>query len=119
VRITILCAYIGLSITVTPFIEHYFTTFTLTSIFFAVELLGTTIKYTDGLDAQIGLPFFVIIAVQSGLMFLVTYSLRSLLTEFFVIKTGAEKTRDALTQTLDNLPDAVLMFEQDDLTYCN
>ena len=52
-------------------------------------------------------------------MFLVTYSLRSLLTEFFVVKTGAEKTRDALTQTLDNLPDAVLMFEQDDLTYCN
>jgi hypothetical protein len=52
-------------------------------------------------------------------MFLATYSLRSILTEFFVTKKGAEKTRDALTQTLDNLPDAVLMYEENDLTYCN
>jgi hypothetical protein len=52
-------------------------------------------------------------------MFLATYSLRSVLTEFFVISTSAEKTRDALTQTLDNLPDAVLIFEEDNLSYCN
>jgi len=52
-------------------------------------------------------------------MFLATYSVRSMLTEFFVTQKGAEKTRDALTQTLDNLPDAVLMFEMENLSYCN
>jgi hypothetical protein len=52
-------------------------------------------------------------------MFLATYSLRRVLTTFFVMKTGAEKTRDAVTQILDNLPDAVLMFEAGELSYCN
>ena len=45
------------------------------------------------------------------MMFLGTYSIRRVLTKFFVTQTGAEKTRDALTQILDNMPDAVLMFE--------
>ena len=31
----------------------------------------------------------------------------------------AEKTRNAMTQILDNLPDAVLMFESENLSYCN
>jgi len=31
----------------------------------------------------------------------------------------AEKTRDALTQVLDNLPDAVLMLDSGKLVYCN
>ena len=31
----------------------------------------------------------------------------------------AEKTQNAMTQILDNLPDAVLMFESEDLSYCN
>jgi hypothetical protein len=52
-------------------------------------------------------------------MFLATYSLRRVLTKFFVTQAGAEKTRDAVTQILDNLPDAVLMFESDSLSYCN
>ena len=31
----------------------------------------------------------------------------------------AEKTQNAMTQILDNLPDAVLTFESDNLSYCN
>jgi len=31
----------------------------------------------------------------------------------------AEKTRDSLTQILDNMPDAVLMLESQQLQYCN
>ena len=36
-----------------------------------------------------------------------------------MMQTQAEKTRDALTQVLDNLPDGVLMFENKQLSYCN
>jgi hypothetical protein len=35
------------------------------------------------------------------------------------MQSGAEKTRDALTEVLDNLPDGVLMLEKTALTYCN
>ena len=107
-----------MSIFFTPFSDYYFTTFILTSLFFTVELLGVN-QYIDEAKAHTGIPIFLIIVTWSILMFLATYSLRSVLTEFFVTKKGAEKTRDALTQTLDNLPDAVLMYEENDLTYCN
>jgi len=107
-----------MSIFLTPFSEYYFTTFILTSIFFTVELFGIS-QYIDGANAQSGQPSLLIVTFWTVLMFLATYSLRSILTEFFVTKKGAEKTRDALTQTLDNLPDAVLMYEENDLTYCN
>ena len=36
-----------------------------------------------------------------------------------MMQNEAEKTRDALTQVLDNLPDGVLMFENRQLSYCN
>jgi PAS domain-containing protein len=36
-----------------------------------------------------------------------------------VLQVGAETTRDAVLQILDNLPDAVLMLEAERLTYCN
>jgi nitrogen-specific signal transduction histidine kinase len=52
-------------------------------------------------------------------MFFVAYFIRLVLTQFFVMQTGAEKTRDALTQVLDNLPDAVLMLDSEKLEYCN
>jgi succinate dehydrogenase/fumarate reductase cytochrome b subunit len=107
-----------MSIFLTPFSEYYFTTFILTSIFFTVEVLGIS-QYIDGANAQSGQPLLLIIIIWVVLMFLATYSVRHVLTEFYVTKKGAEKTRDALTQTLDNLPDAVLMFEMDDLSYCN
>jgi len=101
----------------TPFCDYYFTTYTLTSLFFGVEFVGIS-QYVDTANipsSQVPL----VIAVWTVLMFLATYSIRSVLTEFFVTQKGAEKTRDALTQTLDNLPDAVLMFEMENLSYCN
>ena len=43
-----------------------------------------------------------------------------MLTQFFVTQKEAEKTQNAMTQILDNLPDAVLTFESDNnLSYCN
>jgi len=53
------------------------------------------------------------------LCFLTAYTIRRVLSEFFVMKIEAEKTSEALTITLDNLPDAVLMLESGRLTYCN
>jgi len=53
------------------------------------------------------------------LMFMVAYFMRRSLTEFFIMQTEAEKTRDSLTQILENLPDAVIMLEADTLEYCN
>jgi len=47
------------------------------------------------------------------LMLVQTYFVRYTLTSFFVLQNEAEKTRDALIQILDNLPDAVLMLEAD------
>jgi hypothetical protein len=47
------------------------------------------------------------------LMLVQTYFVRYTLTSFFVLQNKAEKTRDALIQILDNLPDAVLMLEAD------
>ena len=53
------------------------------------------------------------------IMFLQTYFIRYVFTWFFVMQSEAEKTNNALTQILDNLPDAVLMMEAEGLTYCN
>lgn len=52
-------------------------------------------------------------------MGLAIYFLRNALTKFFNMQTEAEKTRDSMIQTLDNLPDAVLMLEDNKLSYCN
>ena len=40
-------------------------------------------------------------------------------TVFFVKQIEAEKTSDSLDKILDNLPDAVLMLESSELSYCN
>ena len=45
------------------------------------------------------------------MMFGVAYFVRRVLTQFFMMNMEAEKTRDALIQVLDNLPDAVLMLQ--------
>ena len=45
--------------------------------------------------------------------------MKRVLIQFFMLQSEAEKTRDALTEVLDNLPDAVLMFEKNQLSYCN
>ena len=43
----------------------------------------------------------------------IVYFIRALLTKFFVTQVEAEKTRDAMTQIFNNLPNAVLMLESD------
>jgi hypothetical protein len=52
-------------------------------------------------------------------MFITTYFTRRVLTQFFVMQMEAENTTKAYTQLLDNLPDAVLMLESNQLSYCN
>ena len=52
-------------------------------------------------------------------MFLSDYFLRYWFTTFFVKQIEAEKTSDSLDKILDNLPDAVLMLESSELSYCN
>ena len=53
------------------------------------------------------------------IIFCVVYFIRAVLIHFFVNQVEAEKTRDALTQILNNLPNAVLMLESNQLSYCN
>ena len=64
---------------------------------------------------------FSLIQVPVGTMmtFLLSYSIRRVMTQFFVMQMEAEKTRDSVTQILDNLPDAVIMLESHKLQYCN
>jgi hypothetical protein len=47
------------------------------------------------------------------------YFTKNVLIHFFVKNVEAEKTRDSLTQILDNMPDAVLILEKGTLSYCN
>jgi hypothetical protein len=53
---------------------------------------------------------YVTIPTEWLVMFILTYFIRRTLTQFFVAQSQAEKTQEALTQILDNLPDAVLML---------
>jgi hypothetical protein len=59
------------------------------------------------------------IMMNAILMFMAVYFIRATLTKFFVMQTEAERTNQALTQVLDNLPDAVLMMDNGKLSYCN
>ena len=52
-------------------------------------------------------------------MFVQAYFIRRVLIKFFLMQVEAEKNKDALTQLLDDLPDAVLVLEKHCLTYCN
>ena len=98
----------------TPFCDKFFLTYCTSSIIFAVELVLIG-HYYDSNDAR----SLIYIPMWWVLMFLSTYFTRNTLTQFFVMQMEAEKTRDALTQILDNLPDAVLMLESGHLSYCN
>ena len=104
----------SLGIFVVPFCSKYFTTYIISSVYFAIEMVLIN-KYFegDGVSSLIFIPMWWI------WMFVATYYDRRTITECFVKQTEAEKTRDALTQVLDNLPDAVLMMEGQRLTYCN
>jgi hypothetical protein len=96
-----------------PFCPDFFLTFTATSILFAVESTLINTYYDSMAWALFSVPMWW------TLMFMVAYFMRRGLTQFFVMQTEAEKTRDLLTQILGNLPDAVIMLEADSLSYCN
>ena len=102
-----------MSIFLTPFCDKFFITFASSSIYFAVELSLIYTYYESEWSA------LVRVTLWWSILFLQTYFTRRILTQIFVMQCEAEKTRDALTQILDNLPDAVLMLESDKLCYCN
>jgi PAS domain-containing protein len=84
------------------------------SLYFALEV--TIVSRYSGFQI---VPSGSYIATICILMTVSTYSMRRMLTKFFLMNTDAEKTRDALTLILDNLPDAVLMLDAGKLCYCN
>ena len=107
-------AYIYQSIFLTPFCDKFLTVYIVSSLYFIIELILVT-NYFD----SDGLSHFIYIPMWLTLMFLQTYFVRYILTSFFVMQCEAEKTSSALTQVLENLPSAVLMLEEEKLSYCN
>jgi len=79
---------------------------------FTAEMSITNIFHHD-------FNYYVQIPIYWMLMLLATYFIKRVLIEFFLLQSKAENTRDALTKVLDNLPDGVLMLEDDQLSYCN
>jgi len=101
------------SIFMVPFCPDFFLTFIATSILFAVESAMINNYYETLAWALFSVPMWW------AMMFMVAYFMRRGLTQFFLMQTEAEKTRDSVTQILKNLPDAVIMFDNDTLEYCN
>ena len=114
IRYYVTHAYIVTQIFIVTFCDKFFITFTLSSIYFMLELISIS-EFTDEKSS------LTIIQAPAWwvLMFISTYSTRRVLTQFFVTQTDAEKTRDVLTAILDNLPDAVLISDEGKLSYCN
>ena len=100
--------YIIFSMFLTPLQDRYFLTLISTSIYYAVEVLMLKVYDKNESAGQL-----IEIPVWITLILVQTYYIRYTLTSFFVLQKAAEKTRDALIQILDNLPDAVLMLEAD------
>ena len=111
-RFSLSFLYITVSIFLTPFCDRFFSFYLFNSACFAMDMLLITNK-DDSVSYTLLIPVYWI------LMFLSTYFIRRVLTQFFVMQSQAAKTRDALTHVLDNLPDGVLMFEKSQLIYCN
>ena len=110
---TILNFYIFMSMFITPFCDKYFLTFVSSTIYFAVELSIIGNFHETEWSSLVRVPLW------TSMLFLQTYITRRALTQVFLNQCETEKTRDALMQVLDNLPDAVLMLEADRLEYCN
>ena len=66
-----------------------------------------------------GFYYHAQIPMYCMMMLTSTYFMKWVLIKCFMMQSKAEKTSDALTQVLDNLPDGVLMFENHQLSYCN
>ena len=91
--------------------DNFFFLFTVISLIFAVEsgFINIFHPYSYNWSMLISVPSMTV------LMFFSSYSIRRTVTKMFFMQTEAEKTRDSLTQILDNLPDAVIMLESNDL----
>ena len=90
-RQSIINIYICTSIFLTPFLDNFFGVFGLTSLCFTME--------TVLINILLGKPLWSVVTVPQWmmLMFLSSYSFRRVITEFFVMTTEAENTRDSLT----------------------
>ena len=62
---------------------------------------------------QADFAFYATLPVYWMIILISTYFIKRVLIICFMMQIEAEKTGDALTQVLDNLPDGVLMFEND------
>ena len=92
-----------------PFCDNFFSTFALSSIYYAAEYAVIN-SHTLQFKVFYGRTLLTV-AFFCMIMLLQTYFIRHVLIKFFVLQTEAEMTSETLTQILDNLPDAVMMFE--------
>jgi hypothetical protein len=106
--------YIQMNIFLTPFCDKFFTTFFVSTAYFVIE--ATLINRCIGVGIT---ESSVHIVMWCMLMLFSTYFMRRVLTMMFIKQMEAEKTGKTLTKILDNLPDAVLMLNDNQLCYCN
>ena len=91
----------------TPFNKDWIADFLVSSIGFTSNMLHVSHHVMKGEDS---LLFFEIPMWYAVVGFGV-YFTKNILIHFYVKNVEAEKTRDSLTQILDNMPDAVLILE--------
>ena len=103
--------YMHISVFITPFSDQFFSTFIISSVYFAIE--SSLINRYFYASSEYYSMTTTMVMNWCFSMLLQTYYLRRVLTQFFVLQTEAEKTSKTLTEILDNLPDAVLMFENE------
>jgi hypothetical protein len=92
---------------VTPFSDLWMVDFVVSSVGFTTNLIHIRRFFNESDGAMV--PFEIM--MWWFFIFGAVYSLRKVLTQFFLMHVEAEKTSNALTQILDNLPEAVLMLE--------
>jgi len=93
---TFVCnVYILSSIFFTPFSNKYFLTYGVTSLSFAIQYAFINKYYFSGAEYYIKTSLYDLGWMM--VMFLLTYSTRRVLMQFFVSQTEAEKTSRTLT----------------------
>jgi len=100
---------------VTPFNNNWIADFLVASIGFTTNMLHISRHVMKGEDALL----ICEIPMWWAVVLFGVYFSKNVLILFFVKNLEAEKTRDSLTQILDNMPDAVLILEEGTLSYCN
>jgi len=95
------------TIFVTPFSDLWMADFVVSSVGFTTNFIHIRRFFNESEGALV--PFEIM--MWWFFIFGAVYFLRKVLTQFFLMHVEAEKTSNALTQILDNLPEAVLMLE--------